>query len=84
MLHIFPAIPQVVQHICCHCQWVAGGITEHWVSSALYCLRDVRWQVIEPVRQVGIRKKSRPASTKAHTALQCNHQLVWDPSTIVM
>lgn len=73
-----------MQHICRHCQWVAGCIIEHWVSAALYCLRNVRGQVIEPVCQVGIRQESRPASIKAHTALQHNHQLIRDPSTIVM
>lgn len=77
-------IPQVVQHISCHCQWVAGGVIEHRVSGALGCLRDVRRQVVEPVRQVGVGKNSRPASVKAHATFQHNHQLIGDAATIVM
>ena len=77
-------IPQVVQHISCYCQWVAGCVIEHRVSSALDRLRDVRRQVVEPVGHVGVRKKSWPTTIEAHTALQHHHQLIGDPSAIVM
>jgi len=76
-------IPQVVQHIRCYSERVAGGVTEHGVSGGPDRLRDVRLQVVQPVRQVGVRKKSGPAGSKTHATLQRNHQLVGDPPTIV-
>lgn len=77
-------MPQVVQHISCHGQRVGGGVVEHRVSAAPSCLGDVRREVVEPVGQVGIGEEPRPARAETSATLHHDHQLIGDPSTVVV
>lgn len=80
----FECVPEVVQHVGRHRQRVGGGVVEHRISAALGCRGDVRRKVVEPVGQVGVWEQPRPARAETHTALQHDHQLVGDPSSIVI
>lgn len=80
----FSIVPQVVQHVGCYRQRVAGGVVEHRVSAAPSRLGDVRREVVEPVCQVGVREQPRPARAETSATLQHDRQLIGDPSAIVI